>query len=48
MEKCINCIKKVRKYKLKEIRVDHSAYDRNCPCYAKELEKQKDRIKDSI
>ncbi|EZA50976.1 hypothetical protein X777_10541 [Ooceraea biroi] len=42
--KCINCEEKIRVYNIKNLKTNHSAYDNNCPCLRKEMEKQRDRI----
>lgn len=43
-KKCVNCEEKIKVFKIKNLKSDHSAYDSNCPCFKKEIEKQKDRI----
>lgn len=43
-KKCVNCEEKIRVFKIKNLKSDHSAYDSNCPCFKKEIEKQRDRI----
>lgn len=43
-KKCINCEEKSKVFKIKNLKSDHSAYDSNCPCFRKEIEKQRDRI----
>lgn len=42
--KCINCEDKIRVFKIKNLKSDHSAYDNKCPCFKRELEKQRERI----
>lgn len=44
IKKCVNCEEKIRSYKIKNLKSDHSAYDSNCPCLKKETEKQRERI----
>lgn len=44
IKKCINCEEKIKSYKIKNLKSDHSAYDGNCPCLKKEIEKQRERI----
>lgn len=43
IKKCVNCEGKIKKYK-NDLNSDHSAYNKNCPCYKKEIEKLKSRI----
>lgn len=43
-EKCINCIKAVKKLKI-ELDVNHTAFDRSCSKYQRILEKQRTRVK---
>lgn len=44
IKKCVNCEEKIKSYKIKNLKSDHSAYDSNCPCLKKEVEKQREKI----
>lgn len=48
VKKCINCEEKIRVYKIKNLNSDHSAFDTDCPCYKREIEKQKNKIHSSL
>lgn len=48
INKCVNCEEKVRVFKIKNLNLSHSAFDTDCPCYKRELEKQKSRIHSSL
>lgn len=47
-KKCVNCEEKIKNFKIKNLKSNHSAYDSNCSCYKRELEKQKSKIYNSI
>lgn len=47
-KKCINCEDKIKNFKIKNLKSNHSAYDKNCPCIKKEIEKRKSRIHSSL
>jgi len=40
----VNCEDKIRSFKIKSIDSGHSAFDAECPCYIRELDKQKNRV----
>lgn len=44
IRKCVNCEEKIKNYKIKSLDSNHSAYDRNCPCLKKEMEKQREKL----
>lgn len=44
IKKCVNCEEKIKSYKVRNLKSDHSAYDSNCPCLKKEIEKQREKI----
>lgn len=44
IKKCVNCEEKIKSYRIKNLKSDHSAYDINYPCLIKEVEKQRERI----
>lgn len=44
IKKCVNCEEKSKSYRIKNLESDHSAYNINCPCFKKEVEKQRERI----
>lgn len=44
IKKCVNCEEKIKSYRIKNLKSDHSAYDSNCPCLKKEIEKQREKI----
>lgn len=48
IQKYINCEEKIRIFKIKNLNSNHSAFDTDCPCYSKELNKQKSKIQNSI
>lgn len=47
-KKCVNCEDKIKNFKIKNLKADHSVYDNNCPCYKREIEKQKSKICGSL
>lgn len=47
-KKCVNCEDKIKNFKIKNLKSNHSAYDNNCPCYKREIEKQKSKIYSSL
>jgi len=46
--KCANCEDKITKMKIKNLKSDHSAYDRDCPCLKREIEMYKSKIQSSL
>lgn len=47
-KKCVNCEDKIKNFKIKNLKADHSAYDNNCPYFKREIEKQKSKIYSSL
>lgn len=47
-KKCVNCEEKIKNFKIKDINSNHSAFDKNCPYYKKEYEKQRNKINSSL
>lgn len=47
-KKRANCEDKIKNFKIKNLNSNHSAYDNNCPCYKREIEKQKSKIYSSL
>lgn len=48
IKKCVNCEDKIKNFKIKNLNSEHSAYDSNCPCFKREIEKQKNKIQSSL
>lgn len=44
VKKCVNCEEKINVLKIKNITSNHSAYDSNCACYKRDIEKQRNKI----
>lgn len=44
IKKCVNCKEKIKSYRIKNLKSDHSAYDISCPCLIKEVKKQQEKI----
>jgi len=44
IKKCANYEDKIRSFIIKNIDSSHSAFYAECPCYKKELDKQKNRV----
>lgn len=42
--KCINCMKAVNELNLKNIKTNHSAFDKNCPVYKRQVKLVKDKF----
>lgn len=49
-KKCVNCEEKIKNFKIKNLKSNHSAYDNDYPCYKREreIEKQKSRVRSSL
>jgi len=43
-KKCMNCEEKIKSFRIKNIDSGHSVFDAECPCYKRELDKQKNRV----